>query len=86
MDADPAYASQIVAKLQEWKGDYDRWDNTVATGFGYNVAEYQAGKSYVFDLDKTEMCATVRSRAAGGSPVPWKRNCASSRQSRQRSE
>lgn len=52
MDADPAYARQIVAKLQEWKEDYDRWDNTVAASYGGNVAESQAGKSYVFDLDE----------------------------------
>ena len=52
MDADPAYARQIVAKLQEWKEDYDCWDNTVAASYGYNIAEYQAGKSYVFDLDE----------------------------------
>lgn len=52
MDADPAYARQIIAKLQEWKEDYDRWDNTVAASYGYNVAEQQAGKSYVFDLDE----------------------------------
>ncbi len=52
MDADPAYARQIMKKLQEWKEDYDRWDNTVAASYGYNVAEQQAGKSYVFDLDE----------------------------------
>ncbi len=52
MDADPAYARQIVAKLQEWKEDYDRWDNTVAASYGMNVAEQQAGKSYVFNLDE----------------------------------
>ncbi|MCI8365714.1 MAG: hypothetical protein HFG34_12335 [Eubacterium sp.] len=52
MDADPSYARQIMAKLQEWKEDYDRWDNTVAAGYGCNVAEHQAGKSYVFDLDE----------------------------------
>lgn len=52
MDADPAYARQIMAKLQEWKEDYDRWDNTVAASYGGNVAEHQAGKSYVFDLDE----------------------------------
>ena len=52
MDADPAYARQIMAKLQEWKEDYDRWDNTVAAGYGMNVAEHQAGKSYVFNLDE----------------------------------
>ena len=52
MDADPAYARQIMAKLQEWKEDYDRWDNTVAASYGYDVAEHQASKSYVFDLDE----------------------------------
>ena len=52
MDADPAYARKIIAKVQEWKEDYDRWDNTVAASYGYNVAEQQAGKSYVFDLDE----------------------------------
>ena len=52
MDADPEYARQIMAKLQAWKEDYDRWDNTVAASYGYNVAEFQAGKSYVFDLDE----------------------------------
>ena len=52
MDADPAYARQIIAKLQEWKEDYDRWDNTVAASYGRNVAEAQAEKSYVFDLDE----------------------------------
>lgn len=52
MDADPAYARQIMAKLQEWKEDYDRWDNTGAASYGYNVAEFQAGKSYVFNLDE----------------------------------
>lgn len=52
MDADPAYAQKIMAKLQEWKEDYDRWDNTVAASYGYNVAEHQASKSYVFDLDE----------------------------------
>ena len=52
MDADPAYARKIMAKVQEWKEDYDRWDNTVAASFGGNVAEHQASKSYVFDLDE----------------------------------
>lgn len=52
MDADPAYARQIIAKVQEWKEDYDRWDNTVAASYGMNVAEDQAAKSYVFDLDE----------------------------------
>ncbi len=52
MDEDPAYARQIIAKVQQWKEDYDRWDNTVAASFGGNVAEHQASKSYVFDLDE----------------------------------
>lgn len=52
MDTDPDYARQIVAKLQAWKEDYDLWDNTVAASYGYDVAAYQAGKSYVFHLDE----------------------------------
>lgn len=52
MDADPVYARQIIAKIQEWKEDYDRWDNTVAASYGANVAEHQAEKSYVFNLDE----------------------------------
>lgn len=63
MDADPAYARQIIAKLQEWKEDYDRWDNTVAASYGYNVSEHQAGKSYVFDLDEN---GDVRSACYAG--------------------
>lgn len=52
MNADPEYAKQIVAKLQEWKEDYDRWNNSVAASYGYDVAESQASLSYVFDLDE----------------------------------
>ncbi len=53
MNADPEYAKQIIAKLQEWKEDYDRWDNTTAASYGcYDIAEYQAEKNYVFDLDE----------------------------------
>lgn len=52
MDADPAYAQKIMKKLQDWKEDYDRWDNTVAASYGMNVAEHQALKSYVFQLDE----------------------------------
>lgn len=37
MDADPAYAQKIMRKLQEWKEDYDRWDNTVAASYVMNV-------------------------------------------------
>lgn len=64
MDADPAYARQIIAKVQEWKEDYDRWDNTLAASYGYNVAEFQAGKSYVFDLDEN---GDVRNCTVAGS-------------------
>lgn len=52
MDADPDYARKIMAKLQAWKENYDRRDNMLAAAYGYNVAEHQAGKSYVFDLDE----------------------------------
>lgn len=53
MDADPEYAKQIIAKLQEWKEDYDRWNNATAASHGCdNIAEYQASLNYVFDLDE----------------------------------
>ncbi len=66
MDADPVYAQHIVAKLQEWKADYDRWDNTVAAGYGYNVAECQAGKSYVFNLDENGDVKNCTVTGSGG--------------------
>lgn len=53
MDADPAYAQQIIKKLQEWKEDYDRWNNATAASYGCdNIEEYQASLNYVFDLDE----------------------------------
>lgn len=66
MDADPAYARQIVAKLREWKADYDRWDNTVAASYGGNVAEHQASKSYVFDLDENGDVKNCTVTSSGG--------------------
>lgn len=66
MDADPAYARQIIAKLQEWKEDYDRWDNTGAASYGYNVAEFQAGKSYVFNLDENGDVKNCTVTGSGG--------------------
>ncbi|MDE6950431.1 MAG: hypothetical protein K2P64_05895 [Lachnospiraceae bacterium] len=70
MDADPAYARQIMAKLQEWKEDYDRWDNTVAAGYGMNVAEHQASKSYVFDLDEEGNVRNCTVTSSGGISGP----------------
>lgn len=69
MDADPAYARQIMTKLQEWKEDYDRWDNTLAASYGYDVAEYQAGKSYVFDLDENGDVRNCTVTGGGGKLV-----------------
>lgn len=66
MDADPAYARQIIAKLQEWKEDYDRWDNTVAASYGMDVAAAQAGKSYVFDLDENGDVRNCTVTGSGG--------------------
>ena len=66
MDADPAYARQIVEKLREWKEDYDRWDNMVAASFGGNVAAHQAGKSYVFDLDENGNVRNCTVTGSGG--------------------
>lgn len=72
MDADPVYAQRIMAKLQEWKEDYDRWDNTVAASYGYNLAQYQAGKSYVFDLDENGDVRNCTVTSPGGITGPSK--------------
>lgn len=66
MDADPAYARKIMEKVQEWKADYDLWDNTVAAGYGMNVAEHQACKSYVFDLDEEGNVRNCTVTSGGG--------------------
>lgn len=72
LDADPAYAQKIMRKLQEWKEDYDRWDNTVAASYGMNVAEHQAGKSYVFQLDENGDVANCTVTAPGRITGPSK--------------
>lgn len=66
MDADPAYARKIMEKVQEWKADYDLWDNTVAAGYGMNVAAHQACKSYVFDLDEEGNVRNCTVTSSGG--------------------
>lgn len=66
MDADPAYGRQIVAKLRQWKEDYDRWDNTAAASYGGDVAKHQAGKSYVFDLDENGDVRNCTVTSSGG--------------------
>lgn len=66
MDSDPLYAQQIIAKLQEWKEDYDRWNNTVAASYGYNAAEHQASLSYVFNLDENGDVRNCTVTGSGG--------------------
>ena len=66
MEADPDYARQIIGKLQEWKEDYDLWDNTVAASYGYDVARQQAGKSYVFNLDENGDIRNCTVTGSGG--------------------
>lgn len=66
MDADPAYARKIMEKVQAWKADYDLWDNTVAAGYGMNVAEHQMSKSYVFDLDEEGNVRNCTVTSSGG--------------------
>lgn len=66
MDADPVYAQQIVAKLQAWKEDYDRWNNLTAASYGYNVAEHQASLNYVFDLDENGDIKNCTVSGSGG--------------------
>lgn len=52
MDADENYAREIMAKVHQWKEDYDRMDNALAASYGYNVAEHQFSKSYCIQLDE----------------------------------
>ena len=52
MDADPEYAKAIMQKVQKWKEDYDNWDNATALSLGMNVAENQASKNYLINLDE----------------------------------
>ncbi len=55
-----------MAKLRQWKEDYDRWDNTVAASYGGNVAGHQASKSYVFDLDENGDVRNCTVTSCGG--------------------
>ena len=72
--------------MQEWKEDYDRWDNTVAAGYGMNVAEHQAEKSYVFDLDENGDVRNCTVTSGGGKIVgPTEENSGSLRRSRRQS-
>lgn len=66
MDADPAFARKIMEKVQAWKADYDLWDNTVAAGYGMNVAEHQMSKSYVLDLDEEGNVRNCTVTSSGG--------------------
>ncbi len=52
MDADPEYAKEIMRKVQKWKTDYDNWDDATALSLGMNVAEHQASKNYLINLDE----------------------------------
>ena len=52
MNADPEYAKEIMRKVQKWKTDYDNWDNATALSLGMNVAEHQASKNYLINLDE----------------------------------
>lgn len=52
MDADPDYAEAIYRKVAKWKEDYDRRDNALAAGYGYDVAAFQFSKSYCMQLDE----------------------------------
>lgn len=58
-----------MAKLQEWKEDYDRWDNTVAASYGADVAQHQAEKSYVFHLDENGDVRNCTVTSGGGKIV-----------------
>lgn len=52
MEADPKYAWEIAEKVQKYKENYDRRDNTLAATYGYNSTLHQMSKSYCFSLDE----------------------------------
>ena len=52
MEADPKYAWEIVEKVQKYKEDYDKRDNTLAATYGYNSTLHQMSKSYCISLDE----------------------------------
>ena len=64
MDADPEYAKEIMRKVQKWKEDYDNWDNATALSLGMDVAEHQACKNYLINLDED---GNVKQYAVSGS-------------------
>ena len=62
MEADPKYAWEIAEKVQKYKKEYDRTDNTLAVSYGNNSSLYQKTKRYCFRLDEkgdVETCWVV---------------------------
>ena len=62
MEADPKYAWEIAEKVQKYKKEYDRTDNTLAVSYGNNSSLYQMTKRYCFRLDEkgdVETCWVV---------------------------
>lgn len=70
MDADPAYATEVYAKVAKWKTDYDRWDNATAASLGMDVAEEQMSKSYCIQLDENGNVANATITSPGGFSGP----------------
>ncbi len=66
MNADESYAREVTEKVQKWKADYDRRDNVLAASYGYNVATFQAGKSYCIRLDENGNVANATVTGSGG--------------------
>ena len=62
MEANPKYAWEIAEKVQKYKKEYDRTDNTLAVSYGNNSSLYQMTKRYCFRLDEkgdVETCWVV---------------------------
>lgn len=62
MEADPKYAWEIAEKVQKYKKEYDRTDNTLAVSYGNSSSLYQMTKRYCFRLDEkgdVETCWVV---------------------------
>ena len=52
MESDPAFAEEVLKKVQKWKEDYDKKDNAIAASLGYDPELNQLSKSYCIQLDE----------------------------------
>ena len=56
-----------MRKIQKWKENYDNWDNATALSLGMDVAENQASKNYLLNLDEEGNVKQYAVSGGGGS-------------------